>query len=203
MCYAHARLREQHCVVSLITRARAKLPGRSYQGEANRQRNRRFRFACPCSTWNSARVGGLTYRHRVVRDAGAPNRALQKFPAIFKTFHCLQARVVKLRPQWHTSCMLKAKLKPYLEALRERRLTNRAVAKLLDVSEEHVSRVLKQLKLQKDPVPDPKKRKALLQTRAELRSTLANSMSITEAAKAANCSTRTIYRYRKCSKITA
>ena len=98
--------------------------------------------------------------------------------------------------------MLKLKIRPYLEDLKSRKTTNRAVAAELRVSEEHVSRVLKALKIQKDPVPDNKARKALLAARKALRTQAAQSLGVKEAAKLANCSTRTIYRFKSCLKIT-
>ncbi len=103
--------------------------------------------------------------------------------------------------------MLKLKIRPYLDDLKSRKTTNRAVAAELRVSEEHVSRVLKALKLEKDPAPDSKAdtkaRKALLAARKALRTQVASTHGIKEAAKLANCSERTIYRFKSCLKATA
>ncbi len=97
--------------------------------------------------------------------------------------------------------MLKRTLLPYLDDLRQRKLTNRAVAALLDVSEAHLSRTLKLLEVVKDPIiTPPNKTKQLLQARKLMRSLAANNKTLTvaQAAKQANCSERTIYRLRTC-----
>lgn len=88
------------------------------------------------------------------------------------------------------------KIKPYLDQLRDRELTNRAVAKLLGVSEEHVCRVLKRLKFVKNPPPDRQQASQLYRARQEYRRHVATTLSITDAARAAGCSVRTIYRLR-------
>lgn len=92
--------------------------------------------------------------------------------------------------------MLKLRLRPYLEQLRTRQMTNRAVAKELGVSEEHLSRVLKTL-ITKEPAFDPGKRKELLAARRQHRIAAAQTLPVAEAARAAKCSVRTIYRLRK------
>lgn len=92
------------------------------------------------------------------------------------------------------------KLKPYLNALRDREITNRAVALELGVSEEHVCRVLKRLKFKKSPPPDRSEASALYRTRQKHRRHVATTMSIADAARAAGCSTRTIYRIRHNAK---
>ncbi len=91
--------------------------------------------------------------------------------------------------------MLIDDLQPYLERLINRELTSRAVAQALNVSEAHLCRVLKANKITKAPIykPDP----GLLQARKAHRIKVANSMPPEEAAKAANCSVRTIYRYKR------
>jgi transposase len=92
--------------------------------------------------------------------------------------------------------MLKIRLRPYLADLQKRKVTNRAVAKVLGVSEAHLSRVLKGI-IVKDPANNERKaRKDLLATRKIFRDSVANTLSIKEAAKRANCSERTIYRHK-------
>lgn len=93
--------------------------------------------------------------------------------------------------------MLRDDIRPYIEDLKARKTTNRAVAQVLHVSEEQVSRVLKQLRVVKDSVPQAKKRRELAKIRREVRETAANSLPIKQAAVEANCSTRTIYRYKR------
>ncbi len=91
--------------------------------------------------------------------------------------------------------MLIDDLQPYLERLVNREMTSRALAKTLNVSEAHLSRVLKANKITKAPIykPDP----ALREARKAHRIKVANSMAPEDAAKAANCSVRTIYRYKR------
>ncbi len=89
---------------------------------------------------------------------------------------------------------LKQTILPYLPQLKARTLTNRALATQLGVSEAHLSRTLKLLNFKRDP-PTPKIN--LLETRKRIRTRLANSLPIKEAAAHANCSERTIYRYKK------
>jgi len=93
--------------------------------------------------------------------------------------------------------MLRDNIRPYLPRIISRELTNRDVAALLKVSEYTVCRVLKQLKIKRDPAPDRAAHKALLRQRKEVRENAAKTLSIKAAAAAANCSTRTIYRLRK------
>ncbi len=96
-------------------------------------------------------------------------------------------------------------LEPYIEALTTRATTNRAVAKHLNVSEAYLSRILKQLNIQKEPPQDRKHEKELRDARRIHRNNIANNLSLKEpraqsmqaAATAANCSTRTIYRLRQ------
>lgn len=95
--------------------------------------------------------------------------------------------------------MLRDNIKPYLDQVRRREITNRELARVLGVSEWHVCRVLKQLKVERDPAKSTHAAgRALLEARAELRTELANDPSLTlaQAARKANCSVRTIYRYR-------
>lgn len=92
--------------------------------------------------------------------------------------------------------MLRDQIKPFLPQIISREVTNRAVAALLGVSESHLCRVLKQLKVVKEEAPNSKARRELNAARREFRLHAANTMSIDAAARAAGCSTRTIYRLR-------
>ncbi len=92
--------------------------------------------------------------------------------------------------------MLRDRIRPYIDQIVKRELTNRAVARILGVSEYHLCHVLKQLKVVKEPAPDRKAQKALAAQRKKHRIDVANSLPIKEAAAAGNCSTRTIYRLR-------
>jgi hypothetical protein len=92
--------------------------------------------------------------------------------------------------------MLRDRIKPYIDQIVRRELTNRAVAAELGVSEHHVCRVLKALNVVRNPAPTRDNKAALIQERKDFRASVAASMSVTDAARAANCSTRTIYRYR-------
>ena len=91
---------------------------------------------------------------------------------------------------------IRTRVKPYLDDLKSRKITNRTVAQALNCSEEALSRTLKNL-IKKDPPQDRHAEAALRQQRKLHRTEVANTMSIEDAAKAANVSTRTIYRYLK------
>lgn len=96
--------------------------------------------------------------------------------------------------------MLADKIKPYIPQLVSRDLTNRALAAELGVSESYLCRVLKKLKVKREPAPDPAARAAqaaLNEARRAHRLDVAKTLSVKDAARAANCSTRTIYRLRK------
>jgi transposase len=99
---------------------------------------------------------------------------------------------------------LKNRLTPgILEAIAQRKTSAKDVAKLYGVSETHLSKALKALNLQKIPAPTPEhKRKAhiLMVTRTKVRQELAEKVrlgtkTIHNAAREANCSLRTMYRY--------
>ena len=93
--------------------------------------------------------------------------------------------------------MLRDDIIPFLEELRTRKVTNRAVAARLGVSEEHVSRVLKELGIVK--IPGGQERRAAKELAAEryrYRKEVAKTLSPRLAARAARCSVRTIYRWR-------
>jgi DNA-binding CsgD family transcriptional regulator len=94
--------------------------------------------------------------------------------------------------------MLKLKIRPYLADLIARRVTNREVARLLGVTEAYLSRTLKLLEVEKDPPANTRKKQhELVATRKAHRQSLANQLPPARAAREANCSLRTIYRYRK------
>jgi transposase len=93
--------------------------------------------------------------------------------------------------------MLRDQIRPYVTRIVKRELTNREVARELNVSEGAVCRVLKQLKVKRDPVPNNDAERIKAAERRELRTTAAQTMSIKDAAAHAGCSTRTIYRLRK------
>lgn len=93
--------------------------------------------------------------------------------------------------------MLADKIKPYIPQLVSRDLTNRALAAELGVSESYLCRVLKKLKVKREPAPDPAAQAALNEARRAHRLVVAKTLPVKDAARAANCSTRTIYRLRK------
>lgn len=91
--------------------------------------------------------------------------------------------------------MLKVRLRPYLEMIETRQITNRDLAKELGCSESHLSHTLAILQVSRVQ-PDYKLRKTLVQARKDYRKHLANTLPPEEAAALANCSIRTIYRYK-------
>ncbi len=98
--------------------------------------------------------------------------------------------------------MLKLTIRPYLADLQAREVSNREVARILDVSEEHISRTLKALNIVKVPSAHALKAKKkenyqeLEKARKAHLSKLANTLSPQEAAEAGNCHIRTIYRHK-------
>lgn len=92
--------------------------------------------------------------------------------------------------------MLRDQIRPFIPQIVSRELTNRELAALLNASEGAVCRVLKQLKVVRDPAPNGQAQRELLQARKAHRIHAANTMTIKAAAQAAGCSTRTIYRLR-------
>lgn len=88
---------------------------------------------------------------------------------------------------------LKTRLDPYLDDLRSRKLTNRALAKILGVSEAHLSRTLQPL-IERAPAPSRKAKQTLRTERKAFRENAAKTMSIKAAASASNCHPRTIKR---------
>lgn len=94
--------------------------------------------------------------------------------------------------------MLKLKVQPYIDDLTNRLITNREVATILNVTESHLSRTLKDLGVNKVPAENTRlNQKILNKTRKEHRQRLADTMTPERAAKLANCTVRTIYRYKK------
>lgn len=95
-----------------------------------------------------------------------------------------------------------------LEQLRTRRVTNRAAAEALGVSEIYLSRTLSELGATKVQGATTKHREArakLDKARSQMRTVLAKKvnrqeMTIEQAAKDANCSVRTMFRW--CAKYT-
>jgi IS30 family transposase len=92
--------------------------------------------------------------------------------------------------------MLRDDLKPYIDALKRREITGREVARLLGTHESYISRVLARMNITRDPPAKPLTDKIINQARAEHRLLCAQTMEPKAAAKAANCSLRTIYRLR-------
>lgn len=92
--------------------------------------------------------------------------------------------------------MLRDQVKPYIPQIVKREMTNRELARLLDASEGAICRVLKQLKVVREPAARCSANRALREERAKFRAQAATTLSIKEAAAAANCSTRTIYRIK-------
>lgn len=97
---------------------------------------------------------------------------------------------------WHDFAMLSDDLKPYIGQIIRREITNRELAALLGTHESYVCRVLKRLKVVREPVVRKPSTKEINAARAEHRQHVALTMSIKDAAKAAGCSERTIYRIR-------
>jgi hypothetical protein len=96
--------------------------------------------------------------------------------------------------------MLKNKLKPYLEPLRTRQMTNREVAAILNVNENYLSQVLSKMKLVRVEAEfsatSIQKRKDLVAARKAFRKEVAHTLPTKEAAAAANCHPRTILRWK-------
>lgn len=93
---------------------------------------------------------------------------------------------------------LKVRVQPYLPKLKNRQLTNREVAHALGVAEEHLCRTLKNLGFERDAPPDRSKQQELVKARKDHQKALAASkLTPAQAAQAAGCSERTIYRLRQ------
>jgi len=127
------------------------------------------------------------------------NRTIfQIFRENFSNFGQIFVKIGKFQQSWHTYCMLRDKIKPFIPQIISRELTNRALAAKLGASETHICRLLKQLNVKRDAAPTRANKRALIQARQALRTVLANDPDLTmvEAARRANCSVRTLYRYR-------
>lgn len=87
-------------------------------------------------------------------------------------------------------------IEPYLDDLRDRKISGRDVAAALQVSESHLSRTLATLGIKRiEPLSKHREaQKALKKARQEYREQVAQIMPIQQAAKAANCHPRTIKR---------
>jgi AraC-like DNA-binding protein len=92
--------------------------------------------------------------------------------------------------------MLSERLKPYIDRIVKREITNRELADLLGTHETYICRVLKRMKVVRDPIPVKPSTKELNAARADHRRHVAATMSVKDAAAAAGCSERTIYRIR-------
>lgn len=89
---------------------------------------------------------------------------------------------------------LRQAIKPFLDDLRDRKITGRQVARELGVSETSLSKTLSKLGLKKIPVQNRAEQRQLRQAREAYRRMVATSMPVKDAAKAANCHPRTIKR---------
>jgi IS30 family transposase len=92
--------------------------------------------------------------------------------------------------------MLSDDLKPYIDRIVRREITNRELAQLLDTHESYICRVLKRMGIAREAIPAKPSTKELNAARAEHRRRVATTLSVKEAAAAAGCSERTIYRIR-------
>lgn len=92
---------------------------------------------------------------------------------------------------------LRVRVQPYLADLKSRMVTNREVALLLDCNEATLCRVLKGIGVKKEAPIDHAAVSRLAKERKRFREHAANTMSPEDAAKVANVSLRTIYRYIK------
>lgn len=92
---------------------------------------------------------------------------------------------------------LRIRVRPYLDELKSRAITNREVAAQLGCNEATLCRVLSQLGFAKEPAIDRKALSDLNRERKRFRIATANDPANTpeQAAKICNVSVRTIYRY--------
>lgn len=96
--------------------------------------------------------------------------------------------------------MLKDKITPFLEHLRTRNITNKAVSILIDCTPEHVSRLLKAAGVTKVPGKVKTEREAhkkLVKARYEYRETVAKTQTLQQAMRTLHLSERTIRRWKK------
>lgn len=94
---------------------------------------------------------------------------------------------------------LRVRIKPYLEDLRSRQMTNREAAEILGCNEQALCRMLSSIGFEREPAMDRTAVTRLNAERKAFREKVANDPNMTpeQAAKAANVSLRTIYRYKK------
>lgn len=92
--------------------------------------------------------------------------------------------------------MLSDDLKPYIDRIVKREITNRELAAVLGTHETYVCRVLKRMGIVREAIVAPPSSKEIRAARAEHRRLVATTMTIKQAAAAAGCSERTIYRLR-------
>jgi hypothetical protein len=95
--------------------------------------------------------------------------------------------------------MLKRDIIPFLQALIDREITNRAVAKLLGVSEEHLCRTLTMMRVVKIPA-EKRRDPIIIKARREHIAHLAVTLPVKLAAEAGRCSVSTISRYKRAAK---
>lgn len=87
------------------------------------------------------------------------------------------------------------RVKPFLEKLRSREMTNRQVAEILEINEQHLCRVLAELGFEREPAIDRKAQKQATADKKARIAEFAKSHPPEEAARLAGVSVRTIYRY--------
>lgn len=92
---------------------------------------------------------------------------------------------------------VKFRVKAYLARLEAREMTNREVAGLLEISEEHLSRTLAEIGLVKVAPVDHKAKSAATKARKDHIRELAKTLSAEDLAKECKISLRTAYRYKK------
>ena len=90
---------------------------------------------------------------------------------------------------------MRQRVKPHLDDLKARKITNREVAKILGCNEQALSRLLGTIEFERDPPVDHAAHRELVRTRKEHLAQCAATMTPEQAAKACNVSVRTIYRY--------
>lgn len=92
---------------------------------------------------------------------------------------------------------VKIAIEPYLDALRDRKITGREVARLLGVTESWVSKTLKAAGVTRSKKPSRAEKKALRAARLAHRLHAVATMNPKEAAEACNVHPRTIARLLK------
>lgn len=92
--------------------------------------------------------------------------------------------------------MLSDDLKPYIDRIVKREITNRELARILSTHETYICRVLKRMGVEREALVPAPSTKEIRAARAEHRHLVATTLSVKEAAAAAGCSERTIYRLR-------